>query len=238
MNNYTNNSWNNFQDQFLESGGASAFMKQVYAIMSIGMAITGITAWYIGTDEMLLLSIFGTLGRIVFFIPLIFVLVLSFGINKMNYATASIVFGLYALANGVSLSAIFFAYKLGSIAYVFFVTMGMFISMALIGMTTKIDLTKYSSFLYMGLIGLFIAGIINIFLQSDLFDFIKCAFGVVIFCGLTAYDSQKLIEYGRQADATNESSQKFALMGALELYLDFINMFLYLLRLLGGRRND
>jgi FtsH-binding integral membrane protein len=238
MDNYRNNSWNNFQDQFIASGGANAYMKQVYAIMSIGLAITGITSWYIGTNMELMQMIFGTLGRITFFIPLIFVLALSFGINKMNYATASIVFALYALSNGVSLSAIFLVYKLGSIAYVFFVTTGMFASMALIGMTTKIDLTKYSSFLYMGLMGLFIAGIINIFFQSDLFSFIKAIFGVIIFCGLTAYDSQKIIEMGREADEQNESTQKSALMGALTLYLDFINLFLYLLRLLGNRKGD
>lgn len=238
MDNYRNNSWNDFQDQFVASGGANAYMKQVYAIMSIGLAITGITSWYIGSDMELMQMIFGSVGKIIFFLPLIFVLALSFGINKMNYATASIVFGLYALTNGVSFSIIFAVYKLGSIAYVFFVTTGMFLSMALIGMTTKIDLTKYSSFLYMGLMGLCLAGIASFFFRSDTFTFIKAVFGVIIFCGLTAYDSQKIIEYGRQADAQNESVQKTALLGALTLYLDFINLFLYLLRLLGNRKND
>lgn len=236
MNDYNNNSWDDLQERFAASGAASAFMKQVYAIMTLGLAITGMTSWFIGSRPELMYAIFSGAGMFIVFLPIVFVLALSFGIEKMSYTVASLVFALYSLVNGVSLSIIFAIYQLGSIAYVFFITTGMFGTMAIIGMTTKVDLSKFSSILMMGLVGIILAGIANIWLGSDMLSFGIAVIGVVIFCGLTAYDSQRIMEFGMNADTENEGVRKAALMGALTLYLDFINLFLKLLRLLGRRK--
>ncbi|MFN0201247.1 MAG: Bax inhibitor-1/YccA family protein [Bacteroidia bacterium] len=245
MSDYSENSWaQHTQEQFIQSGAASAFMRQVYAIMAFGLAITGLTAWYCGNYALDLLAIgkvpfwmVGGMRWIVMLSPLAFVLALSFGIQKMSYTVASLVFALYSLVNGVALSSIFIIYTGGSIASTFFVAAAMFGGMAIYGLTTKKDLTSWGSILIMGVIGLIVAGIINIFLQSSIFSFIQSVIGVVIFAGLTAYDAQKLMNYGLTADANNEGVRKYAIMGALDLYLDFINLFLYLLRLFGSRRD-
>jgi FtsH-binding integral membrane protein len=208
--------------------------------MSLGLAITGMTAYFVGNKLLngeLAFLFQGSTPWIVALLPLAFVLLLSFGIHRMSYTVASVVFALYALVNGFSLSPIFYHYTGGSIALVFFITSGMFGSLALLGMFTKVDLSKYSSILFMGLIGLIIAGIANYFLQSPMLSYITSGIGVLIFAGLTAYDVQKLMNIGVNADIENDSIRKIAIMGALTLYLDFINLFLYLLRFLGNRRD-
>ena len=166
--------------------------------------------------------------------PLAFVLVLSFGINKLSVPAAQAVFWAFAAIMGVSLSSIFLVYTDASIAKVFFITAATFGAMSLYGYTTKRDLTQMGSFLMMGLIGLIIASVVNIFMQSSMLEFAISAVGVLIFVGLTAYDTQKIKEGYSEAHGA-ELLAKGAIMGALSLYLDFINLFLMLLRLFGNR---
>lgn len=241
MNNYYGNSWEEKRKQdFLSSGMASTFMRQVYAIMAVGLFITGLTAWFVGgqlLNNQWLFLLESPTRYIVMFSPLVFVLALSFGINRMSYPVANLIFGLYALVNGISFAFIFLVFTGTSIFMTFFVSAAMFGAMALYGLTTKKDLSSWGSILMMGVFGLIIAGIANIWLQSGMLGFIQSIIGVVIFCGLTAYDTQKIMSLGANADTQSEGTQKVALMGALSLYLDFINLFWYLLRLFGNRRN-
>lgn len=241
MNNYYGNSWEEKRKQdFLSSGMASTFMRQVYAIMAVGLFITGLTAWFVGgqlLNNQWLFLLESPTRYIVMFSPLIFVLALSFGINRMSYPVANLIFGLYALVNGISFAFIFLVFTGTSIFMTFFVSAAMFGAMALYGLTTKKDLSSWGSILMMGVFGLIIAGIANIWLQSGMLGFIQSIIGVVIFCGLTAYDTQKIMSLGANADTQSEGTQKVALMGALSLYLDFINLFWYLLRLFGSRRD-
>jgi len=216
--------------------------------MAIGLTITGLTAWYFGTGlDACIDGIYidpncgfgwmvqGPMRYVIMFAPFAGLLALSFGIHKMSYSTASVVFGGYAFLMGLSLSYIFVVYSMGSIATTFFITAGTFGAMSIIGMTTKIDLTKFGSILFMALIGLIIASLVNMFMQSTMMQYIISFAGVLIFCGLTAYDTQRLIEIGAHADTEQEGVRKVALMGALSLYLDFVNLFLYLLRFFGSR---
>jgi len=213
----------------------NAFMTRVFAIMGIGLLITGLTAFGVSRSPELIASIFGSgLRWVVMLAPLAFILIFSFGINRMSYTTAAAVFGLYSLAMGVSLSAIFIIYTASSIASTFFISAGMFGAMAFIGATTKRDLTKMGSILMMALIGLIIASLVNIFLGSSMMSWIISLITVVVFCGFTAYDMQKLMDISHAEDGS-EWAKKAALMGALTLYIDFINIFLALLRLLGNR---
>ena len=156
---------------------------------------------------------------------------------KMSFSTAGIMFALYSVLNGVTMAFIFIAYTSTSIATAFFVTAGMFAAMSFIGFVTKKDLSSFGSFFTMALIGLIIASVVNIFLNSSVMYWIITYVGVLLFVGLTAYDTQKikqmLIEYG---DEVNDSTQKLALIGSLSLYLDFINLFLYILRLFGNNK--
>lgn len=221
---------------FEETGGLSDFLRQVFATMGLGLLITGIAAWYVGNSPELLNFFFtGITKWIVMFAPLGLVFFLAARVHKMTFTNASIAFGVYALVNGISLAFIFAIYTGAVISQVFLITAGTFGAMALIGYTTKVDLSKFGSLLFMALIGLIIASVVNMFLGSDTFGWIISIVGVLIFCGLTAYDMQKLKIIGANIDPTTEGSKKVALMGALELYLDFINLFLFLLRIFGGR---
>ncbi len=237
--------------------GLRAHMLRVYNYMVIGLAMTGLFA--IGTfmlttssdpvstsqgviqvGESLFLTNLGValygsaLQWVVMLAPLGLVFFMSFRINKMSVGAAQTTFWVFASLLGVSLSSIFIVYDLGSIAQVFFITAAMFGGMSLWGYTTKRDLTGMGSFLFMGLIGLIIAMIVNIFLQSSAMEFIISIIGVLIFTGLTAYDTQKIKEMYYANDDGTVAGRK-AIMGALALYLDFINLFLMLLRLLGNR---
>ena len=219
--------------------GLRSYMLKVYNYMGIGLVVTGAVAYFFNqwvmSSEATFNAIYGSpLMWVIALSPLAFVLVLSFGINKMSVGAAQLTFWGFATVMGLSLSSIFAVYTDASIAKVFFITAATFGTMSLWGYTTKRDLTGMGSFLFMGLIGLIIAMIVNIFLQSSMLEFAISAIGVLIFVGLTAYDTQKIKE-SYSASHGAEVLAKGAIMGALRLYLDFINLFMMLLRLFGSR---
>lgn len=212
-------------------------MRSVYLWMVLALVITGLTAAYIaaspGYISALINNSFLFYGVIIAELAVVFIL--SGRIHKMSFTTASLMFILYSLLTGVSLSTIFLAFSASSIATTFYITAGTFGTMSLIGFVTKKDLTKMGGILFMALIGLIIATLVNIFLSSELGWIINYV-GVLIFVGLTAYDTQKIKQMVREYGTDiNEQTQKIALMGSLSLYLDFVNMFLYLLRIFGNR---
>ena len=225
--------------------GLRSYMLKVYNYMTIGLVVTGIVAYgafamafdasgqLTGFGEAIYLS---PLKWVVMLAPLAFVLVLSFGIQKLSTSTAQLLFWAFAAVMGLSLSSIFAVYTGGSIAKVFFITAGTFGAMSLYGYTTKRDLTQIGSFLMMGLIGIVIASLVNLFLQSDGLSFAISIVGVLVFVGLTAWDTQKIKESYNESHGA-ELLAKGAIMGALSLYLDFINLFMMLLRLFGNQRN-
>ncbi len=176
------------------------------------------------------------LAYIVMFAPLAFVLAISFGINKMSLPMLMGTFIAYSIVNGISFSFIFWIYNIGSIVNVFLSTSALFAVMAIAGYTTKTDLTKLGSLLMIGVIGIVIASLINMFMQSSSMDYMISILGVIIFTGLTAYDVQKIKNLG-SAEKGDVMASKMGIMGALTLYLDFINLFMFLLRLFGGRRD-
>jgi len=173
---------------------------------------------------------------IITFSPLGLVLLMGFGFNRMSYGVLVVVFGVYAMLMGMSLSFILLMYTGASVFKTFLVTSLLFVVMAIVGYTTKTDLTKFGSILMMALIGLIIASLVNFFMQSQQIDYIISFFGVLIFTGLTAYDVQKLKRIGAGIEYQNSTVNKLTIMGALSLYLDFINLFLFLLRFMGNRR--
>ena len=175
------------------------------------------------------------LAYIVMFAPLAFVFAINFGLNRMSFSALIALFVAYSIVNGISFSFIFFIYQIGSITNVFLSTTTLFALMAIAGYATKTDLTKLGSILMIGVIAIVIASLINIFLKSSGMDYIISILGVIIFTGLTAYDVQKIKNIGYETDGSGVT-QKLGIMGALTLYLDFINLFLFLLRLFGGRR--
>jgi membrane protein len=216
-----------------------SLMRSVYIWMALALAVTGLTAMTIATQPQIVYAIFA--NRAIFWMLLLaelgMVIYLSARIMSMSFATAGIVFVVYALLNGVTLSSLFMAYTAESIAQTFFVTAGTFGAMAVIGFLVKRDLSAIGRFFYMALIGLIIATVANAFFHNSGVAMICNYAGVVIFSGLTAYDTQKiknmLVQFG---DRRDETVMKLALLGSLSLYLDFINLFLYLLRFLGNRR--
>ncbi len=205
--------------------------------MTLALVITGFTAYGVATSPGLLQAIYT--NSILFWGMIIaeFALVIgvSAAINKLSLTTATLMFILYSVINGALMSYIFLAYTASSIATVFFITAGTFGAMALVGYTTKTDLSSMGKFLMMALIGLIIATIVNLFVKSSGFTLILSYVGVLIFVGLTAWDSQKIKQMLMQATDVGEGAQKLALLGALTLYLDFINLFIYLLRIFGRR---
>lgn len=222
--------------------GLRAHMLRVYNYMTIGLVLTGVAAYVVvNTNLRDLFFDFGVngagltaLGWIAFIAPLPLVMVLSFGIQRMSVGTAQLVFWGYAIIMGISLSPILLLYTGASVAKTFFITAATFGSMSLWGYTTKTDLTGMGRFLIMGVIGLVIAMVVNIFLQSSAVDFAISVVGVLAFTGLTAYDTQKIKEMYTVNDDGTVAGRK-AIMGALSLYLDFVNLFLMLLRLFGNR---
>ncbi|PCJ56644.1 MAG: hypothetical protein COA65_10225 [Rhodospirillaceae bacterium] len=216
--------------------GLRRHMLRVYNYMAGGLLLTGVIAFAVASTPAFFDAIFGTpLMWVVMLAPLGFVLALSFGIHRFQYGTAQILFWSFAGVMGMSLASIFVIYTGESIARVFFISAGTFAAMSLYGYTTKRDLTGLGSFLFMGLIGIIIASVVNMFVQSSMMSFIISVIGVLIFVGLTAYDTQKIKRAYNEADASELAGKK-ALMGALSLYLDFINLFLMMLRLFGDRR--
>jgi FtsH-binding integral membrane protein len=215
--------------------GLRQYMLRVYNYMTGGLAVTGIIAYVVGTNPAFLNAIYGTpLAWVVMFAPLALVMVFSFRLQKMSVAAAQAVFWAFAALMGLSISYIFAVYTGASIARVFFITAGTFAAMSLYGYTTKRDLTAMGSFLFMGLIGILIAMVVNFFLASSALTFAISVIGVLIFTGLTAYDTQKIKSIYSELDGSDIASKK-AISGALTLYLDFINLFLMLLRLFGNR---
>lgn len=213
-------------------------MRKVYVWMTLALVITGFTAYGIATSPNLMMTLATSKALMwgLFIAEIALVIGLSAAINKLSLATATLMFVLFSVINGATLSFIFLAYTATSIANVFFITAGTFGAMAAIGYFTSADLTSIGKLCLMGLIGLIIATIVNVFfIKSGSFDLILSYIGVAIFVGLTAYDSQKIKRMLMQCNDLSEEAQKLALLGALSLYLDFINLFLYLLRIFGKR---
>ena len=216
----------------------NTFLQKVYLWMMVGLAMTALASAFMLSSQTAQQLIFG--NKIVFygliFAELGMVIAISAAINRMSSATATLLFVLYSALNGVTFAAIFMIYTRSSIASTFLVTAGTFGAMSLYGYVTKKDLTGFGSFLFMGLIGIVIASVVNIFLQSEMIYWVTTYIGVFVFVGLTAYDTQKIKKIGEAGFANGEDQQKAAILGALRLYLDFINLFLMLLRIMGGRR--
>jgi FtsH-binding integral membrane protein len=215
--------------------GLRAYMLKVYNYMTIGLVVTGFVALLTASSPTAMNAIYGTpLRWLVMLAPLGFIIFLSFGLHRMSFLAAQAVFWAFCTAMGVSLSYIFMVYTGGSIARVFFITAGAFAGLSLFGYTTKKDLSGFGTFLIMGLIGIIIASIVNIFLASSALHFAISVIGVLVFSGLTAYDTQNIKnEYSEYHD--RETAGKLAISGALRLYLDFINLFIMLLSLFGNR---
>lgn len=243
----------NFNNRAVRSGaqadgmidqGLRSYMLKVYNLMALGLAITGVAAfatWQLAVQDGHL-SAFGAaiyqspLRWVVMLAPLAMVLFLSVRINRMSVGAAQMAFWAYAALMGLSLSSIFLVYTGQSIVQTFFITAASFGALSLYGYTTKRDLSAMGSFLMMGLFGLIIAMVVNIFLASSALTFAISAIGVLIFAGLTAYDTQKIKEMYYEADDSATMGKK-AIIGALNLYLDFINLFLFLMQFLGNRNN-
>ncbi|RTZ92453.1 MAG: BAX inhibitor (BI)-1/YccA family protein [Deltaproteobacteria bacterium] len=218
----------------------NAFMIKVYNWMAAGLAITGAIAFYVASNEALLRYL--VTHQFLFFGLIIaeFVMVIALAgfVRKMSGMTASAVFILYSVLNGVTLSTIFLVYARAAIATTFFISAGTFVACSIYGMTTKRDLTSWGGFLFMGLIGVIIASVVNMFVKSSGLSLAISYIGVFVFIGLTAYDTQKLktLALSRPADIDSDTEQRGAIIGALTLYLDFINLFLLMLRIFGGGR--
>ena len=217
------------------------FLASVFSWMFMGLLATAGMAWVFADNASLmrlLVSETGMtpLGWIVMLSPLGFVLLMSFGFQKLSSMVLMLLFIAFSVIMGMSLSFIFLVYDLGSIATTFVITAGMFGVMALLGYTTKTDLSRFGSIMIMGLVGIIIASFVNMLMHSPTMSYVISFLGVLIFTGLTAYDVQKLKRIGMHVESGTESSNKLVIMGALTLYLDFINLFLFLLRFLGNRR--
>lgn len=218
----------------------SMLMTKVYLWMTLALAITGMTAYYVATNENLIFALVN--NRMLFWALIIaelaVVLILSARIHRISFATAGIMFGVYSILNGITLSFILLIYTMESIATTFFITAGTFGAMSLIGYFTRRDLSTIGRFCFMALVGIIIATIVNIFVSNSTLSWLITYAGVLIFCGLTAYDTQKMKQILILcSNDGNPHLMKIALMCSLSLYLDFINLFLYLLRIFGGRRN-
>ena len=216
--------------------GLRQYMLSVYNYMGLGLAITGLVALFVASSPTMLQVLYGTpLKWVVMLAPIGFVFFLSARINSMSVGAAQITFWIYAAVMGLSLASIFIVFTGESVARVFFITAGTFGAMSLYGYTTQRDLSQFGSFLMMGLIGVIIASIVNIFLGSSALQFAISVIGVLVFVGLTAYDTQRIKESYYEL-AGSDTLAKGAIMGALTLYLDFINLFVMLLQLFGQNR--
>ena len=236
-------------EQAVIDEGLRAYMLKVYNYMTTGLLFTGLVAYFFGKASIVSNEVGQIIGVtplgsmlfnsplkwLVMLAPLGFVFYLSARINKMTISSAQITFWLFSAIMGLSLASIFIVYTQASIARVFFISSGTFAAMSLYGYTTKKDLTKLGGFLFMGLIGIIFASLVNLFFQSSALHFAISVIGVLVFVGLTAYDTQRIKEMYYAGDSESVGGKK-ALMGALRLYLDFINLFIMLLRLFGQRR--
>ncbi|MBK9332943.1 MAG: Bax inhibitor-1/YccA family protein [Ignavibacteria bacterium] len=237
---------NQFNNQFQNTGAVDAsfttestrrFLLNVYNWMAMGLALTGVIAWGISGSsfaEVLFNNSFLFFGIVI--LQLGVVIGLTFAIKKMSAAVAIGAFFFYSALTGLTMASIFLIYTGTSIASTFFICAAMFGSVSVFGYVTKMDLSKFGTFFFMGLIGLIIASVVNIFLNSPTLYWIISYAGVLIFVGLTAYDTQRIKQMSQSMDFDTEDGKKAAVMGSLMLYLDFINMFLFLLRIMGDRK--
>ncbi|MDI9340715.1 MAG: Bax inhibitor-1/YccA family protein [Sediminibacterium sp.] len=234
--NYRSTNVNNIESATVVSD--NAVLKGSFAWMALAMLLTTLTALGFANSEFLLSMLLS--NRIVFYIvlfaPLIFVWVMGARFEKLSFGALIGLFAAYSIINGVTFSVIFLVYSIGSIVKVFLSTSALFAIMAIAGYTTKTDLTKLGNILMIGVIGIVIASLINFFTKSETADYIISILGVIIFTGLTAYDVQKIKNMGQQVGFDGTLTRKLSVMGALTLYLDFINLFLFLLRLFGDRK--
>jgi FtsH-binding integral membrane protein len=243
MDNYNLNI--NQSQNTLAADASRTFMTGVFSWMFLALLITSVAAWWFASDAALigkLIDLEGgggmtMLGWVVMLAPLGFVLLMNFAFNKLSYSTLIILFLAYSALVGISLSFILLVYTMSSIFQTFAITAGMFGTMAVLGYTTKQDLTSFGRILMMALVGIIIATVVNWFMHSETLDYIISYIGVAVFTGLTAYDVQKLKNIGAGNVYDAQTKSKLAILGALTLYLDFINLFLMLLRLFGDRRN-
>jgi len=223
---------------------AKTFMAQVFLWMTLAMAVTAVTAYMFASSQSLMGSLINLetggmtgLGWIVTLAPIGFVLLMSFGFQRLSPAVMTLLFIAFSVLMGMSLSFVLLVYTAASVYKTFAVTAAMFGIMAVTGYTTKTDLTKFGSIMMMGMIGLMIAMLVNFFLKSGAMDYIISVIGVLVFTGLTAYDVQRLKNIGANAGAAGDANvRKMSILGAMTLYLDFINLFLFLLRFLGDRK--
>ena len=216
--------------------GLRDYMLRVYNYMGGGLVITGLVAYFAAASGFYVQIAHTPLMWVVMFAPLAMVLLLSFRIQSMSLGAAQASFWVYAALVGLSLAGIFLVYTGASIARVFFITAATFLAMSLYGYTTRTDLSRFGSFLFMGLIGIVIAGLVNIFIGSTAIQFAISVIGVAVFVGLTAWDTQRIKEMYWEGDADVVAGKK-AIMGALALYLDFINLFILLMQFMGQRRD-
>lgn len=242
MNNYFGNG------SIIEQAGArvQTYMSHVYGWMTVGLVLSGLVAWYASTSSQVIQLLFNVTPQgtsisgfswFLFIAEIGLVFVLSGMINRLSGSMATTLFMIFSVVNGLSLTPIFLAYTHSSIASVFFITAGMFAALSFYGYSTKRDLTAVGRFLFMGLIGIVIASIVNIFMKSEPLMWAMTYIGVFIFAGLTAYDTQKLKNIGMNISSDDSNVfRRFVILGALTLYLDFINLFIMLLRILGDRR--
>jgi FtsH-binding integral membrane protein len=240
--NHTNN-----QINYTETSGvvsvSKTFLSGVFMWMTMALSITALVSWTFASNPSLMSILINSetgsmsaLGWVVMFAPLGLVLLMGMRFQKMSASSMLLVFIVYSILMGMSLSFIFLVYSLPSIAKTFVITAGMFGFMAIVGYTTKTDLTKFGKIMMMGLVGIIIASVVNFFTQSARMDYVISFIGVMVFTGLTAYDVQKLKRLGAGIGTESEMARKATIFGALTLYLDFINLFLFLLRFFGDRK--
>ena len=226
------------RDRQLESSLAfPVLMRKTYLWMTMALVITGLTAFVVATNSAItsFLNLHHQVIWVLFFAELALVIGINAAINKISLPVATLMFIAYAALNGVTFSSLFYVYTAGSLAATFLITAGTFGAMSAFGFFTKVDLSSIGKILLMALIGLIIATVVNIFVESSALEMILSYVGVLIFVGLTAYDTQKIKNMFLMAPDASSTMQKYALLGALMLYLDFINLFLYLLRIFGKR---
>jgi hypothetical protein len=216
---------------------ARNFLAQVFSWMTIGLLLTAFVAWYSASSGMYqqLVGSGGLMSWVIILAPFAFIIAMNVGLQKYSATTLTMLFLAFSATMGISLGSVFLMYPIGSITQVFVITAGTFGVMAFAGYTTSMDLSKFGSLLFMALIGIIIASIVNWFMQSGMMDFIISLVGVLVFTGLVAYDTQRMKRIGAGIEYGSAGATKLAILGAVSLYLNFINLFLFLLRLLGGR---
>lgn len=234
---YNNDAYSSQGNASMQAG-LSTYIAKVFGTMFLGLLVTAVAAIFTATNESMMEFVFGSNLFFVFIIAeLGLVIALSAGIRKMSYGVTQLMFYLYAIVNGVTLASVFYVYELGTIGLAFFTAAISFGVMAVYGAITKKDLTKIGNMLFMALIGIIVASIINLFMGNETFDLLISFAAVAIFVGLVAYDTQKLKSYYYMSSGDYQMQRKIAVMGALSLYLDFINIFLYLLRIFASKKD-